>query len=112
MRASPAQVAEIDVRELARLLAGDAPPVVLDVREATELAICAIEGALHIPMQEVPARLEELPRERPLVVLCHHGVRSRMVAEFLRRAGRADVANLSGGIDAWAREIDTDMALY
>ena len=61
--------------------------VVLDVREARELDICQLEGALHIPMAEIPARVDDLPTNQPLVVLCHHGARSQMVVDFLRDAG-------------------------
>jgi rhodanese-related sulfurtransferase len=84
----------------------------LDVREAHELAICEIEGAAHIPMAEIPARLAELPRDVPLVVMCHHGMRSRNVVNFLRRAGFANAVNLDGGIDDWAERVDQAMARY
>ena len=58
--------------------------VVLDVREARELDICQLEGALHIPMAEIPTRVDDLPTNHPLVVVCHHGARSQMVVDFLR----------------------------
>ena len=112
MDARPVVIAEIGPQDLASLVAGAVPPLVIDVREAGELAICALPGALHLPMQEVPARLGEIPRDRALVVLCHHGVRSRMVAEFLVRHGFEDVANLAGGIDAWAEEVDPALPRY
>ncbi len=88
------------------------PHTVLDVREPRELAVCAVEGALHVPMQEIPARLAELPRDQPLVVMCHHGMRSRMVTQFLRGQGFANAINLEGGIDAWATLIEPGMARY
>jgi len=112
MDTRPAAIAEIGPTDLASLAAGDAPPLVIDVREAAELAICALPGALHLPMRQVPDRLGEIPRDRALVVLCHHGVRSRVVAEFLLRHGFADVANLAGGIDAWAAEVDPALPRY
>ena len=112
MPAGPAAIAEMSVRELAAQRAASTPPVVIDVREGVELDICALEGAVHLPMDRVPERLDEIPRDTPLVVLCHHGIRSRMVAEFLARAGFTDVANLAGGIDAWAVEIDPAMPRY
>ena len=86
--------------------------VLLDVREPWEWELVRIEGALHIPMGQVPARLAEIPRERPVVVMCHHGMRSHQVAQFLLGQGYADVANLDGGIDAWARSVDASLALY
>ena len=82
---------------------------VLDVREADELAICWLEGSLHIPMTDIPARIDELPTDGPLVVVCHHGARSRMVVDFLRNAGFDNAVNLDGGIEAWACEIDPSM---
>ena len=84
----------------------------LDVREPWEHALCALPGARLMPMQGLPGRLQELDPARPTVVLCHHGMRSYQVAVWLERNGFTDVANLSGGIDAWAREIDPGMAQY
>ena len=86
--------------------------MLLDVREAWEVAVCAIDGALHVPMNEVPGALGRLDRERETVVLCHHGVRSQHVGLFLERSGFTRVINLAGGIDAWAREVDPAMATY
>jgi rhodanese-related sulfurtransferase len=63
-------------------------------------------------MQEIAGRLDELPRDQAVVVMCHHGMRSRMVAQFLRSRGFAAAINLDGGIDAWAGRIDPDMQRY
>jgi rhodanese-related sulfurtransferase len=104
--------AAISVALLAEWRQAMTPHSILDVREADELAICGIDSALHIPMREVPARLAELPADAPLVVMCHHGMRSRQVVSFLRRSGRLNAVNLDGGIDAWAREIDPSVRLY
>jgi rhodanese-related sulfurtransferase len=86
--------------------------MVLDVREARELEICQLEGALHIPMAEIPTRVDDLPPNHPLVVVCHHGARSQMVVDFLRGAGFDNAVNLDGGIEAWACEIDNSMRRY
>jgi len=86
--------------------------VVLDVREPWERNICALPGATGIPMREIPARAEELPKDAEIVVLCHHGVRSQQVAVFLERSGFAKINNLVGGIAAWAREVDPKMPTY
>jgi len=102
----------ISVQELAAWRRDKVPHAVLDVREAEECAICRIEDALHIPMAQIPARIAELPVDAPLVVMCHHGMRSLRVAHFLRQAGRDPVINLEGGIDAWAREIDPALPRY
>jgi len=102
----------ISVKELEGLRRAGQAHLVLDVREAEELEICRLEGALHIPMGEVPARIAELPRGTPLVVMCHHGGRSRMITGLLRRAGLDNAVNLEGGIDAWARQVDDSLRLY
>lgn len=91
-------------------------PLVLDVREPWELRTAGVRPVdfdlLAIPMNEVPARLAELPADRPIACLCHHGVRSQQVAAFLARRGYTDVANIAGGIEAWSREHDPSVPLY
>lgn len=94
-----------------RLEAGDDLSLV-DVREPWEFDICRIPGARLMPMSRMPACLETLPPDGDLVVICHHGIRSAQVARFLERYGRRGVFNLTGGIDAWAREVASDMATY
>ena len=86
--------------------------VLLDVREPDERAIALIEPSVFIPMAEVPSRFDELPRDREVVVYCHHGNRSAMVAAFLEHAGFSNVANLQGGIDAWSAEVDPTVPRY
>ena len=87
-------------------------PLVVDVREAWELERCALSDSVHVPMHELPRRLSELPRGRDLVVVCHHGVRSRFAARFLADAGFAPVWNLTGGVEAWAADVDPSLARY
>ena len=104
---------QMSVRELKeRLAQPGAKPVLLDVREGWELNICSLPGALHIPMGQIPARTGELDPEQELVVVCHHGVRSMRVAQFLASRGFSKLYNLQGGVDAWAREIDPAMHTY
>lgn len=86
--------------------------VLLDVREPQELEQAAIEGARHIPMAQVPAREDELPQDRPIVVFCHLGGRSRRVAQFLAGRGFKEVYNLDGGIEAWSRTVDPSVQRY
>lgn len=106
------QPIEIDVDEAARRRAAGEEFVLLDVREPQELAICAVENHLHIPMQQIPMRVAELPQDKPIVVMCHHGGRSMQVTMFLRQQGLDNVTNLAGGIDQWAVRIDPDLARY
>ena len=104
----------ISVRELADMRSAGKEHTVLDVREARELDICRLEGALHVPMAEIPGRTDDLPTNQLLVVICHHGARSQMVVDFLRNrnAGFDNAVNLDGGIDAWACEVDQSMRRY
>lgn len=106
-------VQQITARQLDALLRSDVPaPQLLDVRESWEVGVCRLTGSTHIPMRQVPAALAALDAERPIVVICHHGIRSQQVALFLDQRGFRQVINLQGGIDAWAREVDADMATY
>ncbi len=95
-------------------------PLVLDVREPWEVSTASIQpvadapafDVLYMPMQSIPQRLAELPQDRPIACLCHHGMRSQNVAAFLLNQGFEQVANISGGIDAWSRELDGSVAAY
>ena len=104
---------EITVQEYARQRASSAPPVLLDVREPAEHATAAVDGALLIPMNEIPARAHtELDPDAPYVVMCHHGVRSLSVTMWLRNQGFDHVQSLTGGIDEWSRTIDPTVPRY
>ena len=85
---------------------------VLDVREPWEIDIASIDGAIRIPMTTVPERIKELDPLEPTAVLCHSGVRSRRIAEYLVSCGFARVANITGGIDLWSRTADPSIARY
>jgi rhodanese-related sulfurtransferase len=105
-------VSEITPSQLqARRVAGTGP-VVIDVREAWELQLASIPGVLHIPMNEIPAKLPELDKDSEIVVMCRSGGRSMQVAQFLARNGFRSVANLAGGILAWSREVDSSVQQY
>ena len=82
----------------ARLDAADGSFVLLDCREAKELAIASVDGALHLPMMEIPARLGELDRTKEIAVMCHHGVRSGQAAAYLAKMGYERVASVTGGM--------------
>jgi rhodanese-related sulfurtransferase len=84
----------------------------LDVREQWEWDLVRVEGSQHMPMNEVPQRWQSLPEDAPILVLCHHGVRSNAVAQYLLRSGVEGVYNIRGGIDAWASEVDPTLAKY
>jgi rhodanese-related sulfurtransferase len=105
-------VREISCRELAAGLEQSPPLELLDVREDWETEICSIKGALHIPLSELQGRVDELSSDRPLAIICHHGVRSRHAGMFLEDHGFKEVLNVTGGIDIWALEIEPDMTRY
>ncbi len=85
---------------------------VLDVREDWEVDTVAVPGAMHVAMGLIPAQQALLPRDKPIAVLCHHGMRSAMVADYLRSAGHAQVLNVTGGIDRWSVEADPSLPRY
>ena len=95
---------------------GSSLPTVLDVREPWEIAQASVAPAgfelVCIPMHDIPARLDELDPDQPIACLCHHGARSMSVAMFLINRGFEDVANITGGIDAWSRERDGAIPRY
>jgi adenylyltransferase/sulfurtransferase len=101
---------EVDVVTAARLQGEGA--LLLDVREPDEVALCAIAGSRHIPMRQIPESLATLPRDRPILVLCHHGGRSLRVTQFLQANGFRQASNVAGGIDAWALQLDPALVRY
>ena len=105
---------QMTVQELRAALIAEsaARPLLLDVREAWEWQLARIEGSQHLPMGEIPARIDNLDKSHPTVVICHHGVRSLQVVAFLARLGFANLHNLQGGIDAWARNVDPAVPVY
>lgn len=102
----------IEVEELAKWLRMRETLVLLDVREAWEISICALADSVFIPMSQIQVRAREIPTNQRVVVVCHHGIRSHHVVGWLRRLGYGNVLNLRGGIDAWARRIDQRIAIY
>ncbi len=106
-------VEELSPREVAQRLRTRPPAILLlDVREPDERAFARIEPSLHVPMSDVPRHLGRLPRDRTIVVYCHHGSRSQLVAGYLETMGFESIANLTGGIDAWSAEVDPAVARY
>jgi rhodanese-related sulfurtransferase len=110
--ASAHDIPEIRPAALKAALDSPQPPLVLDVREPWEREAARLPGTVDIPMMEVPQRLAELPRDRDIVIMCHGGVRSLKVAQFLAQNGFSQVANLTGGIHAWATDVDPGIGTY
>jgi rhodanese-related sulfurtransferase len=105
-------VDEIAPQELQARLAGTDRPLLLDVRQDWETRLCRLENAVHIPIEEIELRVEELDADGEIVVYCHQGVRSAAVADYLRQRGFKNVKNLRGGLDSWARTVDPSMRRY
>ena len=87
-------------------------PLLIDVREPWEFEICHLSGSINIPMGRIPQYLEMISEAPECVMICHHGVRSLHVIRYLQQYQMGELINLEGGIDAWAREVDLNMALY
>jgi len=102
----------ITVSQLQRLQEQGRRPLLLDVRTPREWQICRLEGAELLPLYELTSRWRELDADQEIIVYCHHGHRSARAVDFLRRGGMKNVRNLTGGIDAWSREIDPSVPLY
>lgn len=105
-------VLSLRVADLPTFLHTHPDTVLLDVREEDETLICRLSGSTHIPMNLIPLHHNELPDDAPIVVYCHHGIRSLNVARYLEHLGFDEVYNLSGGIDAYAAELAPEMVRY
>ncbi|MBI4611542.1 MAG: sulfurtransferase [Candidatus Rokubacteria bacterium] len=103
---------EITAQALKARLEGKEPLVLLDVRQGWELQLCRLPGAVHIPIEEIEFRTEELNPEDDIVVFCHQGIRSAAVAHYLRGLGFRKAVNLAGGLDLWAQTVDPSMRRY
>ncbi|PKO00636.1 MAG: molybdenum cofactor biosynthesis protein MoeB [Chloroflexi bacterium HGW-Chloroflexi-4] len=102
----------IPAHDLALEILSSSPPQVLDVRSEVELQISTLPNVVHIPAEQLMDRIGELDRDRALVVFCRNGTRSRRALHQLKEAGFNQVKNLTGGINAWAREVDTTLFEY
>lgn len=103
----------ISVTDLKKRLDTDEDIYILDVREPVEFAICQLPSSHLIPLGDIPRQVEQVPRDKPVVVICHHGFRSAQAIKFLQQHYQfLNLINLRGGIHAWAQQIDLDMPVY
>ncbi|MBN1564166.1 MAG: molybdopterin-synthase adenylyltransferase MoeB, partial [Anaerolineae bacterium] len=107
-----ANVPEMTVQQINERIAAGEKIVLVDVREAGEVNISRIPGALHIPMSQLDQRQDEIPRDQPVVMFCRAGIRSLKAIQTLQAAGSDNLTNMIGGITAWAQEIDPSIPLY
>lgn len=105
-------ISQYTPQQLQQRLEEQASPVLLDVREPHEFAYAQIPGSVLIPLQQLPQRLDELPMDKDIVVICHHGMRSQQACNFLQASGYQRLFNLKGGIDAWSLVCDHSVPRY
>jgi len=98
------------------LNSADEPPLLLDVREPWEFEHCSIEGSVLIPMRKLAAKIDMLEAEighaREIIMICHHGIRSRQMGYYMEQAGFKNITNLDGGVEQWATDVDITMKRY
>jgi sulfur-carrier protein adenylyltransferase/sulfurtransferase len=107
----PMIINEITPTDLAARLKEADAPLLIDVREQDEREICSI-GGTHIPMAQLATRLNEIPRDREVVIYCRSGGRSAAVCRELGKAGFSNLINLRGGILAWIDAVDPSLQRY
>lgn len=98
------------------LAQSDTNPLLLDVREQWEFDYCSIKDSVLIPMGQLPSKLEtleaEIDHEREIIMICHHGIRSRQMGYYMEQAGFKSITNLDGGVEQWAEDVDKTMKRY
>jgi rhodanese-related sulfurtransferase len=104
---------EMNAAELKAYLEQSAcAPLLLDVRQPWEYDICKLDNSVLVPMNEIPGKLDAFDKDQEIVVICHHGIRSRQVARYLEAVGFCNIINLNGGMADWAQQVDNTMATY
>ena len=103
----------ITVEALSELMKSqDQDYLLIDVREEWELNICKLDEARHIPLGQLPLYADDLPDDKLIICMCHHGMRSLQAAQILCAKGKEKVANLKGGIDHWIRDVNPKLQNY
>ena len=106
-------VKQIKASELQKIIQlEESSPVLLDVREPFEYQMANIDNSVLIPLGQIQQRMNELDPQKEIIVICHHGMRSQQVADYLVYCGFTNVSNLVGGIDAWSIQCDPEVPRY
>jgi rhodanese-related sulfurtransferase len=103
---------QLSATELKNKIQQEEKLFLLDVREPHEFQYAHIANSVLIPLNQIPARLGELDPQQEIVVICHHGMRSQQAANYLAQSGFKNIANLTGGIDAWSCTCDSSVRRY
>lgn len=103
---------EIHARDAAARRRDNPSVVLVDVREASELGICRIEHAVHVPLSRLEQEAERLDPAREMIVFCHHGARSLQATRWMKEQGFGNVKSMRGGIDAWSTDVDASVPRY
>jgi len=90
----------------------DIAPLLLDVRENWEFEYCHIANSVLIPMGKLPDKLNELDRQKEIIIICHHGIRSRQMGYYMEQMGFEHIINLDGGVERWAEDVEPTMKRY
>jgi rhodanese-related sulfurtransferase len=105
-------IKQVSATELKTRIKNEEHLFLLDVREPNEFQYASIENSVLIPLNQIPQRLGELNPQQEIVVICHHGVRSQQACMYLANAGFENIANLTGGIDAWSCNCNSSVPRY
>lgn len=105
---------EITPRQAAASLQNNTPPLLVDCRTPGEWELVRLHNAIHVPLQQWSAHLESLEphKDQPIIIYCHHGVRSLRLAMLLRQEGFTNIRSMAGGIDLWAIDVDQRLPRY
>jgi rhodanese-related sulfurtransferase len=109
---SPPEKLEISPRDVQAMIDRGEQFLFVDVREKWEHDAARIEGAVLIPLRQIPANVQQISKAGKIVLLCHHGIRSMDAAVWLQSQGIKDAVSMSGGIDQWSREVDSSIPRY
>ena len=103
---------EMTALELNEYIANNSNIVLIDVRETWEYNVAYIKDSIHIPISEIQNRMHDFNEDETIVFICHHGVRSRMVGNSFQQNDYENIIKLRGGIDSWAKTVDSQIAVY
>ena len=103
---------EMTAVELRKFIDENPKVTLIDVRETWEYNVVSIENSIHIPISEIQSRMNDFDEDQTIAFICHHGIRSRMVGIYFEQNEFSKIINLRGGLDSWAKTVDSSMSIY